>query len=522
LVAQPSFIAPDVSLDTDVRFLLTVTDTDGTESTDSCVVHVLWIDDTPVLHDLTIHGPDSINENSTSQYTAMATLSDNSTSEVTDHVDWHQSSPYAQLSAQGLLTTGEIDQDVTLTLTATYTYNNVSETVQQTITITDVPENNVGPAKPLIVAPYNGEVECDIQPVVRTESFSDPDGDEHGETQWQIATDQDVSLLVFDLTSAEHLTTMSVPHTLLNNDTEYFVRVRFYDALGNESDWSDVVEFTTSTDSHDTDGNGVPDDQDVGWEADLNRDGDPDLAQPGVIKSAYYRLADVNIGVAKASDSIAAIEAIETIEPAAAFNNLNAYFRIRNKILRPSKFVYGLFSYRIRVHEPGDTAFVRICISRSISRKKVFFKYDTVHGWEDYSDRTVFNDDGYSITLEVTDGGRGDSDGVANGIILDPGGLFEDTDDGDLGLDTASDNDFMGACFVSSTDIELKEQTHHWKSAPIVRMMIIPMVQIKDVLISTFGFTGTLIGLLLAGMILVFMLRLHEGPIEEGKKDALA
>jgi hypothetical protein len=46
-----------------------------------------------------------------------------------------------------------------------------------------------------------------------------------------------------------------------------------------------------------------------------------------------------------------------------------------------------------------------------------------VNGWQDYSDHAIFSEDRKSVTLEFKDGGFGDADGTANGIIIDPSGL---------------------------------------------------------------------------------------------------
>jgi hypothetical protein len=40
-------------------------------------------------------------------------------------------------------------------------------------------------------------------------------------------------------------------------------------------------------------------------------------------------------------------------------------------------------------------------------------------GWEDISDKVLIDSGGTRITRYVTDGGPGDSDGAANGIIVD-------------------------------------------------------------------------------------------------------
>ncbi len=72
---------------------------------------------------------------------------------------------------------------------------------------------------------------------------------------------------------------------------------------------------------------------------------------------------------------------------------------------------------------PGDTATLRIYFSGEIFSSDTFFKYDTINGWYDYSEHTTYNDDGQSVTIELKDGGYGDSDGLANGVIVDPGGI---------------------------------------------------------------------------------------------------
>ena len=45
------------------------------------------------------------------------------------------------------------------------------------------------------------------------------------------------------------------------------------------------------------------------------------------------------------------------------------------------------------------------------------------NGWHDFSDYAEFNDDRDQVTLTLTDGGLGDDDGIADGIIVDPSGL---------------------------------------------------------------------------------------------------
>jgi len=122
---------------------------------------------------------------------------------------------------------------------------------------------------------------------------------------------------------------------------------------------------------------------------------------------------------------------------------------------RPSDLIFGLFAYRLRVRTPGDIATIRIYFSGDIFASDVFYKYDTINGWYDYSEHTTFNDDGQSITLEVKDGGFGDSDGVANGIIVDPGGIASDLSSSYSSLGS----NIMG-CFIATAAFGSKFEKH--------------------------------------------------------------
>jgi hypothetical protein len=109
---------------------------------------------------------------------------------------------------------------------------------------------------------------------------------------------------------------------------------------------------------------------------------------------------------------------------------------------RPENFEYGLFSYRLKVRRAGDLARVTLYYSENISHTAYFYMYDSVNGWRDYTQYATFNPDGRSVTLELKDGGHGDSDGVENGIIVDPGGVTSSI----AGLDAG----VGGGCFIAT------------------------------------------------------------------------
>ncbi|MBN1841395.1 MAG: putative Ig domain-containing protein [Deltaproteobacteria bacterium] len=517
---QPIFTAPDVEEDgATLSFQLTVTDNDGLESTATCIVYVSWVDDSAILTSLSISGSRSVVENSTSNYTATAAFSDGSTETVSASADWSEDSSYASISGSGVLTASEVTGDETVTITASYTSSGVTKTDQKLVTITDVPESNLPPSTPVITSPYDGQMECDLMPSINTELFSDPDGDPQRQSQWQISKQEDISSLTLDITTTDQLVELPVPHTLLEADTTYYVRVRFYDVHGEASDWSDTVEFTTTIDDNDFDANGVPDDQEVGDDVDLNEDGVADNDQPGVMKCAQYVYNNVTIGVGKGSNSVTAIEAVETIEPSSVFDNPFLEFIVGRNIIRPRSLIFGLFSYRIRVDEPGAIATVKIYFSKKISRGSIFCKYDTVSGWQDYSEYTTFEKNRRSITLEVKDGGYGDSDGVANGIILDPGGIAEPSSE-EVG--SALSGDTSIGCFINTAGFDSDSCEGSTKIVascePVIRLIVVPLVGIRYVLVNAFGTTGTVTGLLLAGFFLAGLLRNHGRLLSGGQE----
>jgi hypothetical protein len=308
----------------------------------------------------------------------------------------------------------------------------------------DVPASNLPPDTPNIVYPenYSGDVEVPLD--ITTADFSDPNDDDHFQSQWQISDQSDFSTLVIDITNDNYLTTFSVPHMVLKPNHKYYVRVRFYDFYFTASNWSSTVEFTTINFFVDLNGNGINDVDEVDDTVDFNIDGTPDNFQPQIIKCVQAFDGSVSIGIEKVSGSAEEIESLEVIDPDTISDMFN----------RPADLIFGLFAYRLRVRTPGDTATLRIYFSGDIFESDVFYKYDTINGWYDYSEHTTFNDDGQSITLEVKDGGYGDSDGLANGVIVDPGGIAS------VGDSYSSLGSNIVGCFIATAAFGSKFEKH--------------------------------------------------------------
>ena len=409
-------------------------------------------------------------------------------------------------SGNGVTASHTYDNADTYTATLTVTDDDgATDSASSQIQVTDPPASNLPPNQPVMVSPYDGEMETDLLLTIQTEPFSDPDGDTHKETQWQVVKAADSSV-VLEIISNEHLTEIPVPHAVLDRNTTYNVSVQFFDAHSEPSPWSGPVEFTTHNGIVDFDGNGIPDAHEVDDTVDLNEDSIPDNDQPDVIKSILSAVADNKpLGVSKASASIDAIEALEPINPATILDKRN----------KPETFLFGLASYRLRVNQFGATALVRIYYSEDISEANQYYLYNTVNGWQDYTPYVTFNPDGRSVTVELKDGGHGDSDGVENGIIVDPGGLAASAVGADLG---ASSGCFIATAAVGSyvePQVKLQaasylEEQHDWLK-PIVRILLMPLVGVSYILVRTSLATVILLGFMLIVSVLTFYSLIYKG-----------
>ena len=326
------------------------------------------------------------------------------------------------------------------------------------------PGSNLAPSQPIISSHYDGQMECEFQPRITTEAFSDPNNDFQLQSQWQISKEPDFDTLVLNVITDRHLEELVVPSGILESSTVYYVRIRYYDTHAVASSWSEPIQITTQADVNDTNGNGIDDAKEVGYGVDMDGNGVSDNEELDRIKTVRSLDGDITVGILADSESISNIEVANVLEAE----------DIEDDVTKPD-LPFGVFSYRVRVNEPGATARVTVFFSEDISSATSLYKYDTIIGWQDYSQYTTFNGDGRSITLEVKDGGYGDSDGIANGIIVDPGGLSE-------GVSIIGGSSNVGGCFIKGTA---------YKSKPIGTARVI---------VDTFGS-----GVILAGLILVIL-----------------
>lgn len=117
---------------------------------------------------------------------------------------------------------------------------------------------------------------------------------------------------------------------------------------------------------------------------------------------------------------------------------------------RPQSLKYGLVDLEIKVDAPGDSATVTLYLPAPAPEEYRWIKHNETRGWHEFTG-AVFNAERDQITLTLVDGGAGDDDGVANGVIKDPSGLGIPVESS--GLDSpssAASGGGGGGCFIAT------------------------------------------------------------------------
>ena len=350
---------------------------------------------------------------------------------------------------------------------SSYTFSNVRSNQSISASFVVPPDNQV-PDQPILLWPGDRETDVDLAPVLEIAGFSDPDTDDnHAATRWQIAADLAFENLILDITSDantanQYLVSFQVPAGSLTGQATYYWRVMVKDDRATNalwSTWSQSFQFTTADPViADNNGNGVPDEVEPET-SDLDADGQNDNDQP--FMRVFTTGNDGNqIGI-KTVGGVDLINYFAPVDPA----NLP----VANS---PQYFPYGLMNLNLQLTEIGGKAIIEIYWPNQQDTQHRWYKYDPLNGWYEYP---VFID-GDKYILEIVDGGYGDADGIANGIIVDPIGMSLDATDisssgSSMGLDSYSSGG--GGCFIESS---------RYDEVPIVQSLI----YIFGVLLSCF------------------------------------
>jgi hypothetical protein len=158
--------------------------------------------------------------------------------------------------------------------------------------------------------------------------------------------------------------------------------------------------------------------------------------------------------------------------------NLIDPLTIADPVNRPFELIGDFFDMEIEVGTPGDTATVRITLSSPAPAGCKWYKYSYTDGWVDYSAHAQFNANRDQVTVTLVDGGTGDDDDLANGVIQDPSGLGADGPITPTSPRDGAGGGSGGGCFLSSASGGFTLKADHGqvatKVAPVSILLILP------------------------------------------------
>ncbi len=158
-----------------------------------------------------------------------------------------------------------------------------------------------------------------------------------------------------------------------------------------------AVTFTVINDTtEDTDGDGVPDGMDT-------TPNDATQATPKLV-SGETVVINAPIGTTLSHSRVLAMDDV-------SLNNSNKPTDVT--------FDYGVIAFNLNGISVGETKDVTLKFSSDIPSGAKVYKV-MPDGYVDFSDHATINYVNSTVTITLVDGGAGDADGVANGVIVDP------------------------------------------------------------------------------------------------------
>ena len=222
--------------------------------------------------------------------------------------------------------------------------------------------------------------------------------------------------------TAAGATATFAPTAVLANGTTYTATVTTgaTDLAGNGLVQPRSWSFTTVSGAADTDGDGIPDNLDP-FPNDNRKATVPNpMGGQGTAIDASSTSGARLTGVAAMADTDASLN--QTGKPAGlAFGN-------------------GVIAFKVAGLAPGGTASVVLTFPAPIPANAKLFKIDS-GGFHEFPGAVI---SGNTATMTLTDGGAGDADGVANGVIDDPVGLATP-------VASSSPDSSGGGCAVAGT-----------------------------------------------------------------------
>jgi len=305
-----------------------------------------------------------------------------------------------------------------------------------------------------------------------------------------VSSADDFSTSIVHITSKQALTSLRIPNRILSGNTTYYWRARFYDDSFAGSPWSDVDSFTTAPVTSDQNANGIPDAQEVAGFVDLDGNGMSDTTQSDM-KVVETAVGGGQMGIGThAAKSILSVGSVESVDPETI-----------SRLARPYDMPLGLFGMELTVTNPIDTGEVTVYFSEPAPAGARWLVYDATEGWRAFDDsKAQFSSDRRSVNLKLKDWGFGDSDGLPNGRIVDPGGfglaswiqgkVFDSTTGTSVGGAEISIEDLNLPCSADGTyaSVILPGRYSVTASAPGYAAKTVGSVEVKESGIATMDF----------------------------------
>ncbi|MFA5646062.1 MAG: chitobiase/beta-hexosaminidase C-terminal domain-containing protein [Candidatus Ratteibacteria bacterium] len=323
---------------------------------------------------------------------------------------------------------------------------------EKNIDLFEIDTTNKPPRKPVPVTPTNEMQTDSLDPLLQASSFQDSDaGNIHSASEWEITPIPTLPagplilkvmpsfFIRVDRATGINLTRVQVPWGVLNPDItrHYSWKVRYRDNTNAEenawSEWSDDAYFQ------------IPAIDPVAEEQRLSSSQLESLKEEVENPLLHYGLAEIvgnhSIGI---SSSAGEVVMVKSIDP----DTLSTQGK-------PLSLLFGIFSLRIEGIEPGESTIVSFYFPGDFSQYG-WYKYSDIEGWSLYpSARTYDKITGYTkIDISLTDGGRGDQDGVENAVIVDPSGPGA-IPSGDNGAGGGG-----GGCFIATAAFGSYQEPH--------------------------------------------------------------
>ena len=291
---------------------------------------------------------------------------------------------------------------------------------------TDSDGDGVPNCMDIMIYPVNGATDVSLTPLFEIAPYPDFENARvNAGIIWQISRTSDFSDLVFERVGAPDQFIIQLPDFILDAQATYFWRISYDDGSWPLVSWDAVAKFTTGLDhTIDFNENGIPDHQDVSHKDNL-------------IAEIHSEINEADLLVVQTANNgfqyglvpgfgVAGIDRMKWVSGD----------EIDGSDQWTVAFPFGLISFRVYTEVIGDTVTLQAYFSSTI-QGLTWWKYVSMdNAVYDYSQFVTFSDDMMSALITIEDGGAGDADGVANGVIVDPSGLqgvldtgVEDTDD---------------------------------------------------------------------------------------------